>query len=72
MADSTTSTSNTEPSFRILGAMPCLFVYVQSPRVSVGNLKFAFREGKFSDSQPILNLYKLILLLSAIYYINNE
>ena len=43
-----------------------------TPRVSVGNLKFAFREGKSSDSQPILNLYKLILLLSAIYYINNE
>ena len=49
-----------------------LFINSSAPRVSVGNLKFAFREGKSSDSQPILNLYKLILLLSAIYYINNE
>ena len=43
-----------------------------APRVSGGNLKFALREGKSSDSQPILTLYKLILLLSANYYINNE
>ena len=42
------------------------------PRVSGGNLKFALREGKSSDSQPILTLYKLILLRSANYYINNE
>ena len=45
---------------------------IRTLRVSVGNLKFALREGKSSDSQPILTLYKLILLLSANYYINNE
>ena len=45
MADSTTSTSNTESSFRTLGAMPCLFVYVQwwiCFQVNLWNLKLKF------------------------------